>query len=130
MKLRNQRAAQGAVAVAGAAVAAVAVAGPASAGTVPLTVAKAPSGAMVAALSQRDLAKVIDPGRVRLVHEVDYAHFDVPGCLACGLGGYDDRFGDPVIDPDPYDIVSGGLIDGGGLNPAQLDLGGFAPVGP
>ena len=130
MNLRNKRAAQGAVAAAGAAVAAVAVAGPASAGTVPLTVARTSSGAIVSSLSQRDLSTVLTPGRVRLVHQVDYAHIDVPGCLACGLGGYDDRFDDPVIDPDPYDIVSGGVIDGGGLNPAELDLGGFAPVGP
>jgi hypothetical protein len=130
MKLRSKRTAQGAVAVAGAAVAAVGVAGPASAGTVPVTVVKANSGAIVSSLSQRDLSTVLNSGRVRLVHEVDYAHIDVAGCLACGLGGYDDRFGDPLIDPDPYDLVSGGIIDAGGLNPAQLDLGAMGPVGP
>jgi hypothetical protein len=129
MNLRNKRAAQGAVAAAGAAVAAVGVAGPASAGTVPLTVAKTSSGAIVSSLNQRDLATVLTPGRVRLVHEVDYAHIDVPGCLACGLGGYDDRFGDPVFDPDPGDLVSG-LAAGGAVNPADLNLGGFSPVGP
>jgi hypothetical protein len=130
MKLRNKRAAQGAVAVAGAAVAAVATTGPASAGTVPLTIQKAPSGAAIASLSYRDLAKVIDPGRVRLVHEYDFTHIDVAGCLACGLGGYDERFRDPVFDPDPIDIVSGGLLDVGGLNPADLDVGALGPVGP